>query len=138
MGSGQFGGDPALGRSIDEAESQEERFVDVLDRLDLLGQDGCQGSDTDRTRPELLDDRGQELSIRGVEALVVDLHRAHGGGRRRFIDPPVAVDLGVVPDALEQPVDDARRATTASSDGHGRRVVDLDAQDDGRPIDDRR
>src|SRR5207247_11121809 len=54
--AGCFGRDPALRRSIEEAEPQQERLVDVLDRLDLLGEDGTQGRDADWPRTELLDD----------------------------------------------------------------------------------
>ncbi len=36
--------------------------------------------------------------------------------RGRFVDPAVAVDLGVVADPLEQPVDDPGRAPSAPGD----------------------
>ena len=116
MGARQVGGDPALRRAVDEPEPEQERLVDVLDRLDLLGQHGGQRGDPDRSRGELLDDRGEQLAVGRVEALVVDLHRPHRGGRDRLVDVAVAVDLGVVADALEQPVDDPRRAPSAAGD----------------------
>ena len=110
MLAGGLGGDPALGRAVEEREPEEERLVDVLDRLDLLGQDRGQRLDADRPRGELLDDRGEELAVGRVEALLVDLHPAHRLLGRSSVDPAVAVDLGEVADALEQPVDDPRRA----------------------------
>ena len=137
MRPGEVGGDPALRRPVDEAEAQQERLVDVLDRLDLLGQDGGQRRHADRSRGELLDDRGQELAIGRIEALVVDLHRAHRRGRGRLVDVPVAVDLGVVADALEEPVDDARRPAPAPGDGPGRRRFDGHGEDRRRAFDDR-
>ena len=93
--------------------------------------------DADRPRGELLDDRGEQLAVRRVEALVVDLHRLErlAGGRR--VDPAVAVDLGVVAGPLQQPVDDPRRAPAAARDRPGRRLVDLDVEDSGRSVDDR-
>src|SRR5829696_2134093 len=72
-----IGRDAALGCAVEEAEAQQERLVHVLDCLDLLGQDGGKRLDADRPRGELLDDRGEKLPIRRIEALVVDLHCAH-------------------------------------------------------------
>ena len=137
MGAGEVGGDPALRRPVDEPEAQQERLVDVLDRLGLLGQDRGQRGHADRPGRELLDDRGEQLAVGRVEALVVDLHRAHRRGRRRLVDVAVAVDLGVVADPLEQPVDDPRRAPTAPGDRPDRGVVDVDAEDRRRALDDR-
>jgi len=50
----------------------------------------------------------------------------------------VAMDLGVVADSLEQSVDDARGASTATRDGSDGGVIDPDAQDHRRAFDDRR
>jgi hypothetical protein len=46
------------------------------------------------------------------------------------------MDLGVVADALEQSIDDARRASTAPSDRLDRGGVDGNIEDVGRPLDD--
>ena len=137
MGAREVGRDPALGRAVDEAEPEQERLVHVLDRLDLLGQDGRQRGDPDRAGGELLDDRREELAIGRVEALVVDLHGPHRGGRGRLVDVTVAVDLGVIAGALEQPVDDPGRAPAAPGDRPDGRVVDADGEDDRRALDDR-
>ena len=61
----------------------------------------------------------------------------HRVARRRLVDVAVAVDLGVVADALEQPVDDPRRAPTASGDRPDGGRLDPDAEDLGRAADDR-
>ena len=50
----------------------------------------------------------------------------------------VTVDLGVVANAFEEPVDDARRPAPAAGDRADRGVVDGDAEDRRRAIDDRR
>src|SRR5439155_23956529 len=134
--AGCFGRAPALRRSIEEAEPQQERLVDVLDRLDLLGEDGTQGSDADWPRLELLDDRGEQLPIGRVEALVVDLHRPHRLARRRLVDAAVAVDLGVIADPLQQPVDDPWRSSAAPRDRPCRAGIDLDIEDSIRSLDD--
>jgi hypothetical protein len=52
------------------------------------------------------------------------------------VDAAVAVHLGVVADALEQPIDDTRRAPTAPRDRPGRGGIDRDVEDRRRPIDD--
>ena len=137
MGAGKVGRDPALRRSIDEPETQQERLVDVLDGLDLLGQHRGQRGDADRPRGELLDDRRQELPVGRIEPLVVDLHGSHRGGRGRLVDVPVAVDLGVVAHPLEEPIDDARGAAAPSGDGAGRGRFDGDLENGRRPLDDR-
>ena len=68
-------------------------------------------------RLELLDDRRQQLAVRPVEAELVDVERGHRLGTAVAVDhAAVAVDLGVVTDAAQEPVDDARRATAAPGD----------------------
>ena len=53
------------------------------------------------------------------------------------MDAGVAVDLGVVADALEQPIHDARRSTAAPGDRPDGGVVDADVEDHRRALDDR-
>ena len=60
----------------------------------------------------------------GVEALVVDLHPGHRQTRGLLVDVAVAVDLGVVADTLEEPVDDPRRAAPRRAIATGRRRLD--------------
>ncbi len=138
VGPGRLRRDPALRRPIEEPEPEQERLVDVLDRLDLLRQHGGERLDADRSRRELLDDRREELAVGRVEALVVDLHLAHRRGRGRLVDPAVAVDLGVVAGPLQEPVDDPRRAPAAAGDRSLGAIVDRDLEDPRRPVDDRR
>ena len=137
MGPRPVRGDPSLGCPVQEADPEEVRLVDVLDRLHLLGEDRREGGHAHRPAPELADDRGEQPAVRRVEALRVDLEDAH-----RLVDggaghPPVAVDLGVVPDALEEPVHDPRGGPAPGGDG-GRGIVrDLEPEDGGRAADDR-
>ena len=138
MAAAEVRRDPALGRPIDEPEAQHERLVDVLDRVDFLGQHGGQGRDADRSRGELLDDRREQLAVRRVETLVIDLHAPHGVARRAFVDAAVAVDLGMVADALEQSIHDARRPPPAAGDGPSGGRIDRDVEDLGRTLDDLR
>src|SRR5439155_22911341 len=91
----------------------------------------------DRAGSELLDDRGEELPIRRVEALVVDLHHPHRLVDDLAIDAATAVDLGMVADPLEQAIDDARRAPATAGDLARGVLLDRDAEDAGRAVDDR-
>ena len=129
--------DAALRRPVEEADPEEVRLVDVLDGLDLLGEDGRQRGDPDGPAAELLDDRGQQPPVGRVEALAVDLEDAHRLVDRRRVDAPVAVHLGVVADPAEEPVHDPRRGPAPGRDGDGRLVGDLDPEDPGRAADDR-
>ena len=122
MRAGRLGGDAALRRAVEEAEPQQERLVDVLDGLRLLGQDGAPSAWTpDRAGLELLDDRGQELAIRGVEAQVVDVEDRHRLGDGLLVDAAVAVDLRVIPDPPQEPVHDPRRPPAALARSGARR-----------------
>src|SRR5687767_1139322 len=106
----------ALRRAIKEAELQQIRLVDVLDRLHLFADDRGNGRATDGTGRELLDDGGEQAAVRRVEALVVDIHRVHRGRRLRRADVARRAHLRVVAHAAQQPVDDARRAAAAAGD----------------------
>ena len=48
VGAGQVGRNPPGWGPVDEAQAEQERLVDVLDRLRLLGQDRSQRGDPDR------------------------------------------------------------------------------------------
>src|SRR2546425_4334069 len=134
---GGLGGDATLRRPVEEREAEEERLVHVLDRLHLLREHGRERLHADRAGSELLDDRGEELPIRRVEALVVDLHHPHRLVDDLAIDAATAVDLGMVADPLEQAIDDARRAPATAGDLARGVPLDRDAEDAGRAVDDR-
>ena len=126
----EVGGDAALRRPVDEAEAQQERLVDVLDGLDLLGQDGGEGRATP-TGPDANFWTIAASSLRSVESRPsssISIARM-AAVAVCLVDVAVAVDLGVVADALEQSVDDARRAPAAPGDGLGRRRVDGHVED---------
>src|SRR5207253_10059829 len=57
--------------------------------------------------------------------------------RGSAIDDAVAVDLGVIADPLEQPVDDPRGAPAATSDEPRGVGLDPDTEDPRRAVDDR-
>src|SRR5262249_39749891 len=63
---------PARG-SLEEAELQEERLVDVLDRVRLLAERDRNRRETDRAAAELVRNRRQELAVCSLETGLVDL-----------------------------------------------------------------
>jgi hypothetical protein len=137
MRSGAVRGDAALRCPVQETEPEQERLVNILHGLGLFREDRGQRLDPHRPAAKLLHDGCQELAIRAVQTLVVYLEsdQCLVGGRR--VDAAVAVDLGVIANAAQEPVDDPRRA--ASAPGDGRRAVraQLHAEQSGRADDDR-
>ena len=115
----RLGRDPALRRPIQEPEAQEVRLV-ARPRSSRSPRTARRRGPPTPTGPEreLLDDRGQELPVGGVEARVVDLEEAHGLDGRGLVDRARPDDLGVVADPLQQPVHDPRRAPPPPRDRH--------------------
>ena len=138
MRASQVRGDAPLGRAVQEAQAQQERLVDVLDGLRLLRQHGCQGLDADRAAAELLDDGRQELAVRGIQALVVYLESGQRLVRGGGVHVAIAVDLGVIAHAAQQPVHDSRRPAPAAGDGRGPVRAELHVEQPRGPFHDRR
>ena len=70
---GAAGGDPPARRALEEAQLKQERLVDILDRIDLLGQRGRQRREADRPAVEQLDDRPQQPAVVLIQPQLVDL-----------------------------------------------------------------
>ena len=121
MGAGSLGRDPALRGPVEEAEAQQERLVDVLDRLDLLGQDRGQGRDA---RPDPTRTSGRSRPAACDPSCQGRRRRSPGSSSPRR---PLA--SWTVPSpwtsawsrTREQPVHDAWRAAAARGDEPGRR-----------------
>src|SRR5581483_10190349 len=65
--------DAAARRALQEAELEQVRLVDVLDRLRLLAERDGEVRESDRPAVEPFDDRPQELAVEALEARFVDL-----------------------------------------------------------------
>ena len=65
--------DAAARRAIEEADLDQERLVDLLDRVRLFGERRRPSCSRRPARPELLDDGEQQLAVDLVEAVIVDL-----------------------------------------------------------------
>jgi hypothetical protein len=69
----------ALRRAVEEADLDQERLVDVLDRVLFLADSPPRSCQADRTAAELVDDRPQQLPIDVVEPVLVDLQQLQAG-----------------------------------------------------------
>ena len=107
---------PPARRALQEAFLDQERLDDVLDGVARLRQRGGHGIDADRPAAEALGDGREIAPVHGVEAGAVDFQftqRTIGDGA---VDGLVAVDMGEVAHAPQQPAGDARRAARAPRD----------------------
>ena len=75
MGPAELRHDPSARGALDEAELQEIRLVDVLDRVRLLAERHGERGQADRAAVEALDDRAQELAVGPLEPVGVDLEQ---------------------------------------------------------------
>ena len=88
MGAAELRGDPALRRPVEEAEPEQERLVDVLDRLDLLRR-GRRRAPATPTGPEANFWMIAARSLRSVESrpsssISISAHRR---GAASLVDP---------------------------------------------------
>ena len=72
----ELGDDPPARRALEEAELEQVRLVDVLDRVGLLAERDRERREADRARRRsLLDDRAQQLAVGPLEPALVDLEQ---------------------------------------------------------------
>ena len=84
---GEAGGDAAAGGAVEEADLDEEGFVDLFEGVLLFGQRGGEGVEADRAAVIFFDDGAQQAAVEFVEAVGVDLEqgeRGLGGGAVDF------------------------------------------------------
>ena len=129
--------DPPARGALQEAELQQVRLVDVLDRVGLLAERDGERREADGPAAELERDRLQQLAVGALEAVVVDLEQLEGLLRDVARDHAGVTHLGDVADAPQDPVGDPRRPPRAACDLVGGVVLDLDAEDARRAAHDR-
>jgi len=71
----KVGDDPSSRRALQEAELEQVRLVDVLDRLGLLAERDGERRQPDRAAAEALDHAAQELTVEALEPDFVDLEQ---------------------------------------------------------------
>lgn len=126
---GEAGCDAAARRAIEEAVLDEEWLVDFLEGVLFFGEGGGEGVQTDRASVVFFDDGHKQAAVELVEA--VGVHFEHfesvfGGGA---VDFAGASDLGVVADATQEAVGDARGSAGAHGDLGGSVLIDGDVDD---------
>ena len=132
---GKFGGQAALAGSLQKTALHQVRLKNVFNGGHFLAGRGGQSVQADGAAAELGDDGFQQPPVDMVEAAAVDPQQAQRllgdlGG-----DAAVGFDLGVVADAFEQAVGDARRSPRPASERRRRVGGDLDVQDFRRAVD---
>ena len=129
MRTAKIGDRPAARCPLDEAELEQIRLVDVLDRLLLLAERHRQRREADRAAPELDRDRLEQVTVGPLEADAVDLVELERLVRDLERDRALVADLGDVAHAAEDAVGDTRSAPCPGGDLVSRLVHDVDAQD---------
>ena len=119
VGEGLGRGHPAAGGAVEQAGREQERLVDVLDGVGLLGHRDRERVEADRAAgerdAECLEDRAVDL----VEPEFVDFEEDEGVTSDAMCDSAVGSNLGVVANALEEPIGDPRRAPRPACDLRG-------------------
>ena len=131
------GGDPAAWRSLQQALLEQERLVDVLDGLGLLGHRDRERAEADRLARERRAQRVEDRPVDLVEPTLVDLEQGQGGAAPSARHRAVAAHLGVVAHPLEQTVGDAWRAPGAAGDLACSFAIERHAEDAGGALEDR-
>ena len=87
---GEAGGDAAAGGAVEEADLDEEGFVDLFEGVLLLGEGGGEGVEADWAAVVLLYDGAQEAAVELVEAVGIDLEQRESGLGGGAVDVPWA------------------------------------------------
>src|SRR5919106_225146 len=125
----KVGGHSASWGSLEEAELEEERLVDLLQGSRVLADGGGEGRESNRSSPESLHQSRQDGEVDAVEPLLVHLEQGQGIGRGFLCHSPVTSNLGVVADPTEEPVGDTRGPPGPPSDLPRSTLVHLHLQD---------
>src|SRR6185437_16954409 len=99
----------AAGGAVEEADLDEEGFVDFFEGVFFFGECGGKRVQAYGATVIFLDDGAEQAAVEFVEAVRVDLEQCECGLRGGAIDLSLGADLGIVADAAEQAVGDAWR-----------------------------
>ena len=129
---------PAPRRPLEEAELEEIRLVDVLDRVRLLSKRNRERRETHGAATELVGHGREQLAICALEARLVDLQQLERLSRDVEGDRARVADLGNVANPAKDSVRNPGRSASSSCDLVSGAGVDLDAEDPRRAAHDRR
>src|SRR5437868_5152260 len=109
-------GHAASRRPVEEPDLDQERLVDILERVPLLAHRRGKAAHANRPPVEFIDDRAEQAPIDLVEAVLVHFeHRERTRGHVRS-DAPVGAHLRVIAHTAQEPVGNARCATGSPRD----------------------
>src|SRR5208337_567210 len=96
---------------FNKALLQQIRLIHIFNSFPVLPHGGCYSINAGRPPAELVDNSPEQLSVDFIKSEVVDIKRCQGLSGYSHIDTSISLDLGKVPDSLEQPVCDPGRAS---------------------------
>lgn len=133
---GEAGGYAAARGAVEEADLDEEGFVDLFEGVLLFGEGGGEGVEADGAAIVFFDDGAEQAAVEFVEAVGVDFEHFEGGDGGGTVDVAGGADFGIVADAAEEAVGDAGCAAGTHGDLGGTVAVDGDSEDFGGTFDD--
>ena len=120
MFSGFYGYDATLRGAFEEAELKEIRLVIFFDCGRFVTRQSGDGRQTNGAVAIVLEHEVEHIAVGGVEAKFVDFHEVESFLGRGFVDYAVAINVGIVSNALYEAVRDSRGEATASREKFGR------------------
>ena len=133
---GQTGCDAAPRGAVEEAVLDEERLVNLFERVLFFCEGRCEGVNANRATVVLLDDGEEQATVKFIEAVSVNFEHFEGVLRGFAIDDAGAAHLGVVADATQEAIGDARGAAGAHCNFGGAGLIDGYVEDVGGAFDD--
>src|SRR5215471_2092985 len=103
-------GDAATRGAVEKTNLHQEWFVDFFDGFRLLSQCGGERVHAHRSALVLFNDGQEQPPVDFIESVVIDFHHAQSCLSRGGINLAGPAYLGIVADATEQTVRDARRS----------------------------
>src|ERR1035438_5969860 len=129
-------GDAPARRTIEEADLHKKWFIDFLDRVRLLCERSCQCVQPHRPALIFLDDGQQQLAVDLIEPVTIDFEHRQRGLRGGLVDLARPAYLGVIADPPQQAIGNTRCASTTGGNLDRAGLVDLDAENFSRALQD--
>src|SRR6476660_4826087 len=115
---------PAATRSVEEAGLDQIGFVDVFKGASVFLDGGSQGLDSHWSTAEFVDDRQQDVAVHLVETGGVHPQPRERVLGHRSRDLSLRLHLRLVTNPCDEPVDEARRTTSATGNFLGPCLID--------------
>src|ERR1017187_1209648 len=110
--------------AVEEADLDEERLVNLFERVFLFGKRCGQRAEPNRPAIVLLNNRKYQPAIDFVEAVSIHFKHGEGGFGGRKVDRARAAHLRIVANAAQQAIRNARRSARAQRNLSGAILID--------------